>query len=148
MPRRLALLAALFAAFALAAPGALAGDALEAFLERWEDPRRFDPSDLDPQFRAEVNGGGQSVVLDRDQTIAFNQRIRQILTSYDRRSLEILARRQNGDRVIVTYATAYEIGLRGQKIAVEETATLVLRRDGRSGFRVLSVTSHQRNVPG
>ncbi|HEX7006564.1 MAG TPA: hypothetical protein VF274_05470 [Alphaproteobacteria bacterium] len=148
MPRRLALLAALFAAIAFVAPAALAADALEAFLHRWEDPRQFDPRDLDPDFRAEVNGGGQSIVLDRDQTIAYNERIRQILTSYTRRSFKILERRDGGDRVTVTYATAYEVGLRGQKVAVEETATVVLRRGGRSGFRVLSVTSHQRNLPG
>ncbi len=148
MPRRLALFVALFAFFGALGPAALAADPLKAFLHRWEDPRQFDPRDLDPAFRAEVSGGGQNIVLDRDQTIAYNERIRQLVTSYRRKSLEILEQREADGRVVVTYATAYEVGLRGQKVAIKEIATLTLLRGGPNGFRVLSVASRQQNVSG
>jgi hypothetical protein len=148
MPRRFAVLAALFAVFAVVAPAAHAADALEAFLHRWEDPRLFDARDLDPAFRAEVNGGGQSIVLDRDQTIAYNERIRQILTYYAMKSFKILERQETGGRLVVTYATAYELRLRGQPVAVEETATVTLLRGGQNGFRVLQVKSFQKDVTG
>lgn len=149
MPRRLALFAAVFAVLAIVVgPAAQAADALETFLHRWEDPRQFDAQDLDPEFQAAVNGGGQSIVLNRDQTIAYNQRIRQLLTSYAVRSFKILERRETAGRLVVTYATAYEVGLRGQKVAVEEVATLTLTRGGPNGFRVLSVKSQQKDVTG
>jgi hypothetical protein len=147
MPRRLALLAAVFAVFALVVgPAAQAADALETFLHRWEDPRQFDAQDLAPEFRAEVSGGGQNIVLNRDQTIAYNERIQQLLTSYSLRSFKILERREVDGRLVVTYATAYEVGLRGQKVAVQEVATLTLLRGGPNGFRVLSVASRQQNI--
>jgi hypothetical protein len=149
MPRRLALFAAVFAVFAIVVgPAAQAADALETFLHRWEDPRQFDAENLAPEFRAEVSGGGQNIVLNRDQTIAYNERIQQLITSYAVRSFKILERRETAGRLVVTYATAYEVGLRGQKVAVEEVTTLTLARGGPNGFRVLSVTSRQKDVTG
>ena len=151
MPRRLrpiALLAALIAVFAFAAPMAQAADAIEAFLHRWEDPRQFDARDLDPAFRAEVSGGGNSMVLDRDQTIAFNARIRQILTGYTLKVFRIVDRQESNGRIIVTYATAYEMRLRGQPVLVREIATVTLVPGGRNGYRVVAVKSHQENIEG
>ncbi|MGE5148211.1 MAG: hypothetical protein ACM3N5_15770 [Candidatus Eiseniibacteriota bacterium] len=147
MTRRLVFLA-VFAVLAVAGLGARAADPVEAFLHRWEDPRLFDAGDLDRNFRAEVNGGGQSLVLDRDQTIAYNQRIRQILTSYKLKSFRIVQRHEAGGNVVVTYATAYELKLRGQPVAIQEIATVTLMRGGKNGFRVLSVRSDQKEVVG
>jgi hypothetical protein len=147
MTRRIVFLI-VFAVLAVAGLAARAADPLEAFLHRWEDPRLFDARDLDPGFHAEVNGGGQSIVLDRDQTIAYNERIRQILTYYAVKSFKILERQEAGGRLVVTYATAYELRLRGQPVAVEETATVTLLRGGQNGFRVLQVKSFQKDVTG
>ena len=147
MTRRLVFLA-VFAILAVAGLAARAADPVENFLHRWEDPRLFDARDLDQNFRAEVNGGGQSLVLDRDQTIAFNQRIRQILTSYKLKSFRIVQRHETGGNVVVTYATAYEMKLRGQPVAIQEIATVTLARGGKNGFRVLSVRSDQKEDNG
>jgi hypothetical protein len=145
-PRRV--VAVLFAALAFAATAAHAADPVETFLHRWEDPRLFDARDLDPAFQAEVNGGGQSIVLNRDQTIAFNERIRQIITSYSLKSFKILERKEADGQLVVTYATVSALSLRGQPLAVEETTTVTLLRGGPNGFRVLHVTSHQKDVSG
>jgi len=147
MTRRLVFLV-VFAIIAVAGLAARAADPLETFIHRFEDPRRFDAADLDRSFEAEVNGGGQSLVLDRDQTIAYNERIRQIITGYEVKSFKFLERREEAGRIVVTYATSYEVRLRGQPVAVEEIATVTLVPGGKNGFRVLHVKSDQKDVTG
>jgi hypothetical protein len=147
MTRRVVFLV-VFAILAVAGLAARAADPVETFIHRFEDPRRFDPSDLDRSFEAEVKGGGQSLVLDRDQTIAYNERIRQIITSYEVKSFKFLERREEAGRIVVTYATSYEVHLRGQPVSVEEIATVTLVPGGKNGFRVLHVKSDQRDVNG
>ena len=147
MTRRLVFLV-VFAVLAVAGLAARAADPVEAFLHRWEDPRMFDARDLDRNFHAEVNGGGQSLLLDRDPTIAYNQRIRQILTSYKLQSFRIVQQHENNGQIVVTYATSYELKLRGQPVAVQEIATVTMVRGGQNGFRVLSVRSDQKDVTG
>jgi hypothetical protein len=139
-------IAVIFAVLAFAVSAAQAADPVEAFLQRWEDPRLFDARDLDPAFQAEVNGGGQSIILNRDQTIAFNERIREIITAYSLKSFKILDRKEADGQLVITYATLSALSLRGQPLAVEETTTVTLRRGGPNGFSVLHMTSHQKNV--
>jgi hypothetical protein len=147
MSRRLVFLV-VFAVLAVAGLAARAADPVETFIHRFEDPRRFDAADLDRSFEAEVNGGGQSLVLDRDQTIAFNARIRQIITAYEVKSFRLLERREDAGRIVVTYATSYELRLRGQPVSVDEIATVTLVPGGKNGYRVLHVKSQQRDVNG
>lgn len=147
MTRRLVFLA-VFAVLAVAGLAARAADPVEAFIHRFEDPRRFDAADLDRGFEAEVSGGGQNLVLDRDQTIAYNARIRQIITGYEVKSFRFLERREDAGRILVTYATAYELRLRGQPVNVEEIATVTLVPGGKNGYRVLHVKSQQKDANG
>jgi hypothetical protein len=147
MTRRLVFLV-VFAVLAVAGLAARAADPVEAFIHRFEDPRRFDPGDLDRGFEAEVSGGGQNLLLDRDQTIAYNQRIRQIITAYEVTSFKLLERREDAGRIVVTYATAYRLSLRGQPVTVQEIATVTLVPGGKNGYRVLHVKSQQKDVTG
>ena len=144
--RSLVILCALAAA--VAAPAEAMAESASDFIRRSMEPVNFRPENYHADYQATVIYDGETMVLDRAETIALNEAVLHDITEFDITMFRIVTRREDRGTLVIEYAYRYRGVIDGTVILGEGAALAVLLRGGPAGFQWLRSIQHENSLEG